>query len=39
MLEYIQENSEKRELLSEMCHSAIAAVCQMIFLDNFCHGM
>ena len=39
VLEFVRQNSAtNREILSQMCHGAIEAVCQMIFLDNFCHG-
>ena len=38
IMEYIRTNTEDRKILSEMCHGATEAVCQMIFLDNFLHG-
>ena len=39
VLEFAKEHKLEQHLLTEMCHGAIEAVCQMIFLDNFVHGM
>lgn len=35
VMDFIRNNKADRSLLSKMCESAIKAVCQMIFLDNF----
>jgi aarF domain-containing kinase len=39
VLEFARQHKEDREMLSSMCRTAILAVCKMIFLDNFMHGM
>ena len=38
ILQFAREHAHERETLKDMCFSAIRAVCQMIFLDNFMHG-
>jgi hypothetical protein len=35
VMDFIRNNRADKSLLSKMCESAIQAVCQMIFLDNF----
>lgn len=39
ILEFARQHKEDREMLSRLCRAAISAVCKMIFLDNFMHGM
>jgi ABC1 atypical kinase-like domain len=39
VLEFARQHKEDQEMLSHMCRTAISAVCKMIFLDNFMHGM
>jgi aarF domain-containing kinase len=39
ILQFCRQNfTDHPEVLSDLCHIAIEAVCQMIFLDNFVHG-
>ena len=38
VIQFARDNREDKELLHEMCITAIEAVCKMIFLDNFMHG-
>lgn len=38
VLQFARENAQNREMLHELCLTAIHAVCKMIFLDNLMHG-
>jgi predicted unusual protein kinase regulating ubiquinone biosynthesis (AarF/ABC1/UbiB family) len=38
VLQFAREHQDQPEKLSQMCMTAIRAICQMIFLDNFMHG-
>ena len=38
VLEFAKEHQLDQHLLTQMCHGAIEAVCQMLFIDNFVHG-
>lgn len=35
IMDFVRNNTENQSVLHNMCKSAIKAVCQMIFLDNF----
>jgi aarF domain-containing kinase len=39
VMEFARNNAADKKLLSRMCRGGIKAICQMIFLDNFVHGM
>ena len=36
--EFVRNNTMNKSTLRNMCKSAVRAVCQMIFIDNFIHG-
>ena len=38
VLDYARAHRDDKKLLTDMCNRAIAAICKMIFLDNFVHG-
>jgi aarF domain-containing kinase len=38
VLQFAREHRDDRDLLHNLCKTAVRAVCKMIFLDNFMHG-
>jgi len=38
VMQYVRENCDDRVSMTRMCSAGIAAVCKMIFVDNFLHG-